>query len=62
MLIDPAESPVSCHGRMRPNAEPSCKWILDRMQADSDVHKVFGFRQDPDVDVSLPWRLESREF
>ena len=61
VFIENVQPAVTCHGRMRPDAESSCKWILDQMQADSDEPQVFGFRQDPDVEVPLPWRLESRE-
>ena len=31
------------------------------MPADSDMEMVFGFRGDPEAEVYLPWRLESRE-
>ena len=52
---------ATCYGRMRPNAEASCKWVLDHMPADSDIGRVFGPGSDPWVEVHLPWRLESRE-
>ena len=31
------------------------------MPADSNMEMVFGFRDDPEAEVHLPWRLESRE-
>ena len=46
---------------MRPDAEASCKWVLDHMRADAGVETVFGLRDDPDAEIHLPWTLESRE-
>lgn len=51
----------TCYGRMHPNAEASCKWVLDHMHADNLVAYVFGPGSDPDAEVHLPYRIESRE-
>ena len=61
MLTNEEVPATTCFGRMRPNAEASCKWVLNHMPADSENERVFGPSRDPDAEVLLPWRLDSRE-
>ena len=61
VVINNEEPSGVCYGSMGADTEASCKWVLDHMQAEQGVEKVFGFRNDPEAEVFLPWTLESRE-
>ena len=52
----------TCYGRMRQDAEASCKWVLDHMPTDSELKTKFGPRTDPYAEVALPWVIESRQY
>ena len=49
-----------CYGTMPPDAEASCKDILDRMST-SRHNRVFGPQDLPGVNVVLPFDMVSRE-
>lgn len=51
----------TCYGRMQPNAEASCKWVLDNMRVDLEGEFVFGPGSDPESEVHLPYSIVSRE-
>lgn len=61
MLNDDEVFGGTCYGRMQPNAEASCKWILDHMRVDLEEEYLFGPGSDPEAEVHLPYRVESRE-